>query len=84
MAREAEVAELYNAIFANQQVFRFNVAVDDVVRVQKVVRLQDLVNDFLNLVELKATRRELQLFKERFLDVVKDQKQLTIFAEYVS
>jgi hypothetical protein len=72
LARETEIAKLHDAIFANQQVFRFNVAMNDVVRVQKVVCLQDLVNDFLNLVDMKSTRRKLQLFKERFFDVVKD------------
>ena len=51
-ASEAEVAQFDQAGLADQQVLRFDVPMDQLRRVQEVVRFQDLVDDSLNPLDL--------------------------------
>ena len=81
--REAEVAQLEHAVLGHQQVLRLDVAVDDVVGVDELKRLEQLVEALLDVQLLHPVRVGLQVLQNGALHVLEHQVQLAVVPEHL-
>jgi hypothetical protein len=70
------------AVLAEQQVFRFDVPVNDVVRVDEVECLEELEENLLDIQCLQSLRVFLQLLQDGFLYVLEHEVELAILPEH--